>query len=226
MTSRAFVWYSSGAAFSIGVLPGNDYSESLAVSGDGSTVVGFSGNVFGGVNDHAFRWTAAGGMIDLGAGSQARALATTRDGSVIVGDGGSSGAFLWTSNLGAVNLEAWLPTQGIPLNGRRLKEATGISADGRVIVGLWRTSSFAPVRGFRIVLPRSPAICVADTDDGTGNGVPDGGVTIDDLLYFLFAFEQGLLSTDVDDGSSTGTPDGGVTIDDLLYYLARFEAGC
>lgn len=70
------------------------------------------------------------------------------------------------------------------------------------------------------------SFCVADTDDGSGSGTPDGGVTIDDLLYYLFSFETGDLRSDVDDGSSTGTPDGGVTIDDLLYYLQRFEAGC
>jgi hypothetical protein len=68
--------------------------------------------------------------------------------------------------------------------------------------------------------------CVADVDDGSFTGMPDGGVTIDDLLYYLFIFENGDLTADVDDGSATGTPDGGVTIDDLLYYLQRFELGC
>lgn len=68
--------------------------------------------------------------------------------------------------------------------------------------------------------------CVADFDDGSGTGVPDGGVTIDDLLYYLGIFEAGASCCDVDDGSGTGKPDGGVTIDDLLYYLIHFEAGC
>ena len=54
----------------------------------------------------------------------------------------------------------------------------------------------------------------------------DGGVTIDDLLYYLVLFELRDLASDVDDGSSTGATDGGVTIEDLLYYLQRFEAGC
>jgi hypothetical protein len=71
-----------------------------------------------------------------------------------------------------------------------------------------------------------PPACVADMDDGSGTGTPDGGVTIDDLLYYLTVFEAGVIAADVDDGSGTGTPDGGVTIDDLLYYLVRFEAGC
>ncbi len=74
--------------------------------------------------------------------------------------------------------------------------------------------------------PAALTVCVADTDDGSGTGVCDGGVTIDDLLYYLNIFEQGLTRADVDDGTGTGTPDGGVTIDDLLYYLSRFESGC
>jgi hypothetical protein len=68
--------------------------------------------------------------------------------------------------------------------------------------------------------------CVGDVDDGSGTGTPDGGVTIEDLLYYLTIFEQGALAADVDDGSGTGTPDGGVTIDDLLFFLVRFENGC
>ena len=40
----------------------------------------------------------------------------------------------------------------------------------------------------RIELPH----CVADYDDGSGAGTPDGGVTIDDLLYYLVIFEAGL----------------------------------
>ncbi|MGD9790824.1 MAG: GC-type dockerin domain-anchored protein [Phycisphaerales bacterium] len=68
--------------------------------------------------------------------------------------------------------------------------------------------------------------CVADVDNGSGSGVPDGGVTIDDLLYYIDNFNAGDLSADVDDGSGLGIPDAGVTIDDLLYYLFRFGLGC
>jgi len=68
--------------------------------------------------------------------------------------------------------------------------------------------------------------CIADTDDGSGSGQGDCGITIDDLLYYLFIFEAGFPTADVDDGSGTGTLDEGVTIDDLLFFLARFEAGC
>ncbi len=68
--------------------------------------------------------------------------------------------------------------------------------------------------------------CVADVDDGTGSGTRDGAVTIDDLLYFLAAFEAGAAGADIDNGTFTGTQDGAVTIDDLLFFLVRFEEGC
>lgn len=68
--------------------------------------------------------------------------------------------------------------------------------------------------------------CPADYDDGSGSGTPDGGVTIEDLLYFLDLYAVGSVAADIDDGSGTNSPDGGVTIDDLLYYLLRYEAGC
>ncbi len=82
------------------------------------------------------------------------------------------------------------------------------------------------VRPMLHVVFTPPPRCIADTDDGSGTGTPDGGVTIDDLLYFLFVFEAGDSRADVDDGTFTGVPDGGVTIDDLLYFLQRFANGC
>lgn len=69
-------------------------------------------------------------------------------------------------------------------------------------------------------------ICVADADDGSGTGTPDGGVTIDDLLYYLEIYTAGGANADVDDGSGTGSHDGGVTIDDLLFFLNRYALGC
>lgn len=89
--------------------------------------------------------------------------------------------------------------------------------------------SFSPgtnIGSARIALGPPPILCVADVDDGTFTGTKDGGVTIDDLLYYLHIFELGAIAADVDDGTFTGSPDGGVTIDDLLYFLFRFESGC
>lgn len=72
----------------------------------------------------------------------------------------------------------------------------------------------------------APSYCPADVDDGSGSGTPDGGVTIDDLLYYLSLYRDGMTAADLDDGSGTGRHDGGVTIDDLLYFITRFEGGC
>ena len=57
-------------------------------------------------------------------------------------------------------------------------------------------------------------------------GLPDEGVTVDDLVYFLVLYTAGYVEADLDDGSGTGTPDNGVTIDDLLYFMTRYEGGC
>lgn len=59
--------------------------------------------------------------------------------------------------------------------------------------------------------------CAADSD-------LDGGITIEDLLEYLGAFERGELVADLD--GAAGLADGAVTIEDLMTFLARYEAGC
>ncbi len=68
--------------------------------------------------------------------------------------------------------------------------------------------------------------CPADLDNGSGTGAPDGGVDINDLLFFLAKFEAGDIAADLDNGTNTGIPDGGVDINDLLFFLSHFESGC
>lgn len=68
--------------------------------------------------------------------------------------------------------------------------------------------------------------CPADLDNGSGTGVDDGAVEINDLLYFINKFELGNVAADLDNGSMNGTPDQAVTIDDLLFFLVHFEGGC
>lgn len=85
------------------------------------------------------------------------------------------------------------------------------------------------LEGSGIFVTLEPLPCAADLDndgDVANGGNPDGAVTIDDLLFFLAAFEAGDVSVDLDDGSGTGTADEAVTVDDLLYFLVRFEGGC
>lgn len=75
-------------------------------------------------------------------------------------------------------------------------------------------------------VPDSCDVCPADLTGSDGLGVPDAAVDINDLLFFLAAFEAGTSRADLANGLGQGTPDGGVDINDLLYFLARFEAGC
>jgi len=67
--------------------------------------------------------------------------------------------------------------------------------------------------------------CPADLDNGSGSGTADGGVDINDLLYFLTQFELGNADLD-NDGVDPQQPDGGTDINDLLFFLFHFEAGC
>jgi len=79
-------WDSINGIQSLGNLGGRS-SYALAVSGDGSIVVGESSNSLG--LDHAVRWTAEGGLEDLGAlgGPQAQSWGAdiSSDGKIIVG---------------------------------------------------------------------------------------------------------------------------------------------
>lgn len=87
----------------------------------------------------------------------------------------------------------------------------------------WQRTSNSAMPAFDLRMDRP---CFADLDDGSATGTPDGGVTIDDHLYYTAIFADGLAAADLDDGSMTGTPDGGVTTEDLLFFLARYADGC
>jgi subtilisin-like proprotein convertase family protein len=86
----------------------------------------------------------------------------------------------------------------------------------------WTTGGTANV-AYTITMTGATTICPADLSGGTA-GVPDCAVDINDLLYFLSAFEAG--NADVDNGSGTGALDCATDINDLLFFLTRFEAGC
>jgi hypothetical protein len=94
--------------------------------------------------------------------------------------------------------------------------------------GIFRARAVDPCGHSEVSLPARVLfhLCIADVDDSTGTGVPDGGVGIEDLLYYLQVYDAGTSRGDVDDGAGTGQRDGGVGIEDLLFYLERYDAGC
>ncbi len=120
--------------FGLGSLPGGySYSRALAVSADGSTVVGISHSSSG---YEAFIWTSSGGMVGLGdlpGGSfSSAAYGVSADGSVVVGTSSGTLAFpepfMWTSSGGMVPLGV-LPGGDVP------SRVSGISDDGTTVVG-------------------------------------------------------------------------------------------
>jgi len=120
---------------SLGAPTGYTNSAAMAVSADGSIVVGTATNSAG--DRQAFRWSEKLGPIGLGfmpGGTHSAATAVSADGSVVVGIGDSTtepatpaGLFRWTNTSGVVRLSS-------PL-GAYLCSGSGISGDGMIVVG-------------------------------------------------------------------------------------------
>jgi probable HAF family extracellular repeat protein len=157
-TGHAVRWTSTGGLQDLGTVGGTESFADDASAG-GSVVVGQSRdrNAFW----KAFRWTAANGIRDLGTlgGPMAAAYNVSDNGSVIVGrsltngGSGSDRAFRWTSASGMRDLRQELLNRGVTaVNGWILFGATGVSADGRVIVGEGFNPSMQR-EAFRAVLP-------------------------------------------------------------------------
>ena len=102
------------------------------MSPDGSTVVGTSGT--------AFAWTQSTGLVDLGdlPGREVSAIAhdASNNGVVVGGSrsflNGTTEAFVWTEAGGMLGLGALGPRPPATYES----QATAVSADGRVVVGL------------------------------------------------------------------------------------------
>lgn len=137
---NAFRWEAGAGTTDLVNLPGAFGSFALDVSSDRSAVVGaMLADLCGtGISLlRAFRWTAGTGMVDLsGTCGGSYATATSADGSVVVGTTTTilSRAVTWVS--GEMRLvEDVLSDRGVDLAGWTLIRASGVSADGRTLVG-------------------------------------------------------------------------------------------
>lgn len=159
---RAVRWTAAGLQ-SLGVLPGGTRSFATAASYDGSVIVGdgdFSDRT------EAFRWTSAGGMQGLGVppgGIVSRAAAVNGDGSVIVGHtatlaGGD--AMIWDQRRGMRSIAAILSASAALPTGWTLLSATGVSADGRTIVG-YGVNPAGETEAWIAVIPEPSSLAMA-----------------------------------------------------------------
>ena len=125
------------AAYFLGTSPNQiaaDQSSANAISADGSTIVGYS-TFPQETYLSAYRWSATGGLQDLGAlgpNGQSTATAVSANGSTVVGESTDADnlgrhAFSWTESSGMVDLGTSDPLYSTI--------ATGVSADGNTVIG-------------------------------------------------------------------------------------------
>ena len=164
---EAYIWQPDTPSIPIGLgdLPGGEFYSSANDVSENGVVVGVSRTDEG---DTAFRWSQNEGMQSLGTlmpGCRSEALAVSADGSVVVGESCSYGdraAFIWTEQNGMQRLGDVLQQEyGINLfscdgqtcssNEWELDTATGISDDGKTIVG-WGLNSSSNQRAWLVEL--------------------------------------------------------------------------
>lgn len=140
---EAFRWTRDDGMQGLGELPGNGFgSNGAAVSANGE-VIAASSLAQGFTQVQAARWTAASGMVGIGehlgmSNYWSEAKGITADGSLIVGQDLTNGAFVWSEPLGFRPLKEVLVDRfGLAdeIGARSLVSAQAVSADGRVITG-------------------------------------------------------------------------------------------
>jgi probable HAF family extracellular repeat protein len=194
----AAVWTPSGTTF-IGGLGGQSgpfLSSVYSCSADGGVMAGL-GWINGGAA-HAFRWTQAGGMIDLGAagGGSSRANGISPDGNVVVG---------WDEDSSTGQRRAAIFSGGtinvIGTNG----EAYDASKDGSVVVGYENGRLFRWTQATGMVdlgqLPNSDPVwdfAIGESCSADGNTiVGSNGNGFFGTPYRAFVWRAGLGMTDL-----------------------------
>ncbi|HYE63006.1 MAG TPA: hypothetical protein VD997_13500 [Phycisphaerales bacterium] len=173
---HAFRWTESTGIQDLGLLPGTQESWVLAISADTSTIVGVCR---GPSDDYRFRATIwqAGRIAPLPLLPDAcenAPKAISADGGVIVGYTGflcestaySYRATMWSRYLGVVDLNTHLPSIGVDLTGWVLLFASGVSADGRIIIGQGYYNN--ALHGFILTLPPPCGAADFNNDGDTG----------------------------------------------------------
>lgn len=233
---EGFVWSGDTGVERIGKLPsggGRNYSSPRAVTNGARVIVGES-------NSQAFRWTPENGIEGLGflktisGEAQSHAADLSEDGQIVVGWSLSSlgnrkdleeTAFVWTEDTGIVALEAVLLANGLDTRGWFLRKASGINADGTMLVGEGvnpdgNTEGFLisglTIENIRRVRPPDQAdivveqdVTTGEADYGTGTGqsfLLPVGKTIAAIQLHIGSVGNGGGSIQVRLWRATGTP--------------------
>ncbi|XVJ60746.1 MAG: hypothetical protein HEQ23_15705 [Tepidisphaera sp.] len=173
------------------------------MSEDGTTVVGVMRGV-GRINSTGMRWTDAGAfLLPIAEG----AVDVNWDGSVVV-----TSTVVWTLARGASSVSTELSRRGIVSGDWSGLQITGMSSDGRVLVGVGRRGG--TFSGWRATLrcPLSVPYCRADS-------TCDGFLDFFDYDAFVEAFESGSVSADFNG-------DGFLDFFDYDEFVSAFETGC
>ena len=160
-----------------------------AASADGGILVGKGGPSPTARTTEAFHWSGANGYVGLGglteiSPEKSEARAVSADGSVVVGQT-PLGAFIWTARDGLNDLkELLLSRHGLDLGTAwKLDYATGISADGRTLVGYGQKGAERDTQRFGWIL-RMPLTSGA-TFRRAGDVNQDAQLNISDVIWFL-----------------------------------------
>ncbi|MFA6045205.1 MAG: hypothetical protein WC718_09485 [Phycisphaerales bacterium] len=225
----ATVWQDSVTPTNIGNLPNpfNAASDARAASDDGSVVVGFGGGVnsLGNYANRSFRWTAAGGMVNLGElpgqpTASLYALDCTADGNTavgysIVGGPNTWNAVTWTQAAGWRTLRSQLLDRGITYPADLGLRETYCSADGTVLGGWAYNTTTQKYVGYIATLPNGAA-CDPDVNQ-------DGNSDQGDVDYLVNVVAGGANPTNIDpDFNGDGNVDQG-DIDALINVVAGGE---
>ena len=168
-------WKTTGETGMFGAFPGQpNRTEAKGLTGSAEAPIAagdaIKGRDAGGLAPHAFRWTPAGGLQDLGvtSGTESLGIAVSGDGAVVVGEATDRAflwrAFRWTATTGMVDIG----TLGGPMSG-----AFAANRDGSVVVGTSLANDFSdsnrffrwtPKTGMQDLLPVLQAAGVHNAD--------------------------------------------------------------